>query len=93
MAAVTSDAIERRAIDLASSTDRGAALEELLALAGGDRAALEAARIGVARRLRGNTGDHAATAALTLLNKALVQVGWVDRYDWKIRWTQRFKRP
>jgi hypothetical protein len=93
MPAVTGDAIERKAIDLAAATDRQDAVDQLLALAGGDRDALGAARVQVARRLRADSGDHTATAALTLLNKALVQVGWVDRYDWKIRWTQRFKRP
>ena len=80
-------------MELAASGDRAGAVAELVELAGGDRDALGAARNAVAGRLRANAGDHAATAALTLLNKALVNVGWVDRYDWKIRWTQRFKRP
>jgi len=93
MAAVTGDALERRAIDLATATDRKDAVDQLVALAGGDRDALGSARLRVARRLRVNSADHEATAALTLLNKALVEIGWVDRYDWKIRWTQRFKRP
>jgi hypothetical protein len=93
MAAVTGDTIERKALELATATDRKAAVSELVAAAGGDRDALAAARNLVAYRLRSNSGDFTATAALTLLNKAVVQAGWVDRYDWKIRWTQRLKRP
>lgn len=93
MAAVTDDAVERKAIELASSTDRKDAVDQLLAFAGGDRDALGAARLSVIRRIRGNTADHTATGALTLLNRALTQAGWVDPYDWKIRWSQRLKRP
>jgi hypothetical protein len=93
MAAVTGDVIENKAIELASSTDREDAITQLLALAGGDRDALGAARNRLAARLRANAGDFRATAALTLTNKALVRLGWVDPFDWKIRWSQPFKRP
>jgi hypothetical protein len=93
MAALTGDAIEGKAIELGASTDREDAVAQLLALAGDDRDALAAARNRLAARLRINAGDYAATAALTLINRALVQQGWVDRFDWKVRWSQPFKRP
>jgi hypothetical protein len=78
MPAATSDAIEQRAAELAASTDRDDAVTQLLTLVDGDREALGAARNRVVRQV---------------LNKALVAVGWKDPYDWKIRWSQPFKRP
>jgi hypothetical protein len=93
MPAATSDAIERRAAELAASTDRDDAVAQLLTLVDGDREALGAARNRVVRQLHANPSDHGATATLAVLNKALVAVGWKDPYDWKIRWSQPFKRP
>ncbi len=93
MAAVTSDDIRRLATELAGSTDHPAAVAKLVEAAAGDRPTLEAARDRVARGLHGNAGDWTATSALALLNKALVSVGWTDRYDWKVRWSQPFRRP
>jgi hypothetical protein len=93
VAAVTTDAIERKADELSGADGRAEAVTELLTLVDGDRPALEAARNNVARRLHGNPSDWAATATLGLLNQALVQFGWTDAFDWKIRWGQRFRRP
>jgi hypothetical protein len=93
MAAATSDVIERRAVELGSSVDHDDAVAQLVVLADGDRDALGEARKQIVRRLHGNSADHAATAALTLVNRALVTVGWSDPFDWKIRWSQPFKRP
>jgi 3-hydroxyisobutyrate dehydrogenase-like beta-hydroxyacid dehydrogenase len=96
---VTGEDVERRAIELAASNPapgdaRNAAAEQLLVLAGGDREVLSDARNRLAARLRSNAGDHGATGALTLLNKALVLLGWTDKYDWKIRWNAGlFIRP
>jgi hypothetical protein len=93
MAVATTDEIRDLATELGSETDRDASVARLIEAAGGDRAAVEAARDDVARRLHGNAADWTATAALTLLNKTLVSMGWQDKYDWKIRWGQRFRRP
>jgi hypothetical protein len=96
VAATTSDMIERRAFELAGTGDAGnhdGAVAALVEAAGGDRAALEEARNRVARRLHGHAGDWPATAALGLLNRALVSTGWSDPYDWRIRWSQPFRRP
>jgi hypothetical protein len=92
MAAATSDDIRRLATELAG-TRSADAVAQLIEAAGGDRSAIEAARNDVARRLHGNAGDWSATAALAVLNKALVSSGWTDKYDWKIRWSQPFRRP
>lgn len=64
---------------------------ELVVLTGDDRGALEAARNRVAYRLHGHPDDYTATAALTLLNRALVRYGWSERYDWKVRWAKHRK--
>jgi hypothetical protein len=93
MAAATTDEIRDLALELGAGQDTDAAVARLVEAAGGDRAVLEATRDGMARQLHGNAGDWAATSALGLLNKALIKVGWYDKYDWKIRWSQRFRRP
>ena len=41
--------------------------------------------------LHSHPDDWDATRALTLLNKALVEFGWKDPFDWKVRWSQRRK--
>jgi hypothetical protein len=93
MAAATTDEIQDLATELGSEPDRDAAIARLVHAVDGDRAAIEAARDQVARRLHGNAGDWAATSALNLLNKTLVSMGWYDKYDWKIRWAQPWRRP
>jgi hypothetical protein len=91
--ATTTESIEQRAIELARHSDQDAAVLELVQLADGDRDAVEAARNRLARRLHGHAGDYPATLALGLLNKAIIKMGWVDPYDWKVRWHQRFRKP
>lgn len=82
------DTLAQRAIGLPP----GEASElELVALAGTDRAALERARNHLAARLHGHADDHQATAALTLLNRALVRYGWTEKYDWRVRWSKHRK--
>ena len=66
---------------------------ELLEAAGGDRRAIEAARDRVAAKLRRRVDDFEATATLTFLNRALAGLPIDDPLDWKVRWTQRFRRP
>jgi len=68
-------------------------VEALCAAAGGDRAALEAARDEVATRVHRAVDDFEATAALTLLNRALSAQPRIDPLDWRVRWTQRFRKP
>ncbi len=92
----TIEAICERAIDLGgqdltNERPSSGAAGELVALAGTDRAALVGARDRLAARLRGNQADFVATAALTLLNRAVADFGWDDRLDWKRRWTQHRK--
>jgi hypothetical protein len=60
-------------------------------MVGDDRALLEAAQRELALHLHSHPDDWVATAALILLNKALVQYGWSDPYDWKVRWSQHRK--
>jgi hypothetical protein len=93
MAAATTDEIRDLALALGAGQDIDPAVARLIEAAGGDRAVIEAARDGVARDLHGNAGDWAATGALGLLNKTLIKMGWYDKYDWKIRWSQPFRRP
>ncbi|MDQ6839071.1 MAG: hypothetical protein M3137_12265 [Actinomycetota bacterium] len=82
------DALCARAHEL---TPGESAESELVVMAGENRNALETARDRVAYRLHGHPGDYASTAALTLLNRALVRYGWSERYDWKVRWAQHRK--
>lgn len=70
-----------------------AAGRDLLEAAGGDRKVVEAARDGVAGKVRRKVDDFGATATLTLLNRALAGLPIHDPLDWKVRWTQRFRRP
>ncbi len=84
-AASTADELFRRAPQLGQRPDRAAAVAELVALAGEDRAAVEAVRDRYARLLHGNSDDWDATAALNVLNPALAAMGWDDRYDWRRR--------
>lgn len=94
MTPTTTDTLEARALELATAgTDPGEAAAALARGAGGDREALEEARNRIARRMHGNVGDVAAGAALALLNKALVQVGWHDPYQWKQRLGGRLRKP
>lgn len=69
------------------------AVDDLMAAAGGDRRTVEAARDRVAGRVRARVDDFEATATLTLLNRALQHIPINDPLDWKVRWTQRFRRP
>jgi len=51
----------------------------------GDREALERMRGELVERLHWRAGDSEATAALTLVNRALAQLGWENPYDWRRR--------
>lgn len=94
-AAATADEIRKLALELATTgtADPSDAVTKLVETAGHDRALLEQARDRVARGLHGHAGDWTATGALNLLNKAIVTVGWQDKYDWRVRWGQPFRRP
>jgi hypothetical protein len=90
---VTDDVITRATEQAREGVSAEAAGAALLQLAGGDRRAVEAARDRVAARLRARVDDFEATATLTLLNRALAALPIHDPLDWKVRWTQRFRRP
>ena len=92
MTTVTPEAIGSKARELAGSGADGAP-EAVIADAGGDRALLEAARDQMAARVRAAVDDFGATAALTLLNRALSDLPRHDPLDWRVRWTQRFRKP
>ena len=51
----------------------------------GDREELKKARADLVRRISARSDDFDATAALTLVNKALAERGWDDPYSWKHR--------
>jgi hypothetical protein len=65
--------------------DKESGARQLIERAGGDRPALEEARNVYARHLHGRSDDWNATGALSLLNRALTDSGWVDPFDWKGR--------
>jgi hypothetical protein len=77
--------ISARAIELADGRDGKSAVDELVRLAGGDVAALEAARKDLVGRLRRRSNDYAATSGLTLVNAALSETGWADPVEWQPR--------
>ena len=91
MPSVTADAIALEAAHLAHDRDPAAA-DKLIAIANGDREALEAARDQVAAHLHAQVDDWEATAALTLLNRALARIPRVDPLDWRERWS-RHRKP
>jgi len=55
-----------------------------LALAG-DRASLGRARQHLVWRIQQQSDDYDATAALSLVNQALAEMGWEDLFPWKLR--------
>ena len=86
------DSVVERAIALTSngeggagqpaSSNRGDPVEELTRAG---RAALEDARTRLVQRIYLRSDDYEATAALSLVNKALAALGWEDAYNWKHR--------
>jgi len=93
MTTITPEAIASQAGELARSGPSGGATETLVEAAGGDRRLIEAARDHVASHLHNAVDDFEATAALTLLNRTLASMPRHDPLDWRVRWTQRFRRP
>lgn len=94
MATSTLDDVLARAGELArSAAPLAEATEQLLAVAGGDRKAVEQARDRAASRVHAHVDDFDATAALQLLNRVLAELPIHDPLDWRVRWTQRFRRP
>jgi hypothetical protein len=91
MPSTTVDAIVQQATSLASQRDGAEAVEALIAVAGGNRRALEAARGQVAAHLHSRVDDWEATATLTLLNRSLSKLLRVDPLDWRMRWAQHRK--
>lgn len=87
------DALIERAYELSRSGRGPEAADELVAAAGPARGDLEAARDRVAARVHARVSDFEATAALQLLNRALSRAPIHDPLDWRVRWTQRFRRP
>jgi hypothetical protein len=88
------DDVIARATELAvRGVAPGDAADDLLAAAGGDRRSVEAARDRVAARIRARVDDFEATATLQLLNRVLSRLPIDDPLDWRVRWTQRFRKP
>ena len=88
------DDVVARATDLARAGVAPAdAADEVLAAAGGDRRGVEAARDEMATRVHAHVDDFDATLILQLLNQVLARLPIHDPLDWRVRWTQRFKRP
>jgi hypothetical protein len=85
---VTRDPVVEQAFVLASTLTSGpealdAAVQKLAAA--GDRQGLEQAQKGLVQRILERSDDFEATAALSLVNRALAAVGWSDPYSWKHR--------
>ena len=94
MAVSIVDDVVSRASDLAGEGVSAAdAASDVLAAAGGDRRMVEAARDRVASRVHARVDDFEATATLQLLNRVLSRLPIHDPLDWRVRWTQRFRRP
>jgi hypothetical protein len=91
MATLTTDAIIRHAGDLARNDGLNEAADQLIAMVGPDREAIESARDRVAARLHRNVEDFAATATLTVLNRALARIPRNDPLDWRVRWSKHRK--
>lgn len=75
-------------VDLASTLGSGgetpeAAVQKLAQSY--DRQALEQAQKDLVQRIHERSDDFGATAALTLVNKALAALGWTDPYSWQHR--------
>lgn len=81
------DPVAERALTLASSAQPGEDTNPLVSqLAdGADQSSLSQARQYLVGRIQLRTDDYQATAALSLVNKALARVGWRDPYSWKHR--------
>lgn len=97
MTAGSVEAVFEKALELAGDRGPGGPddprVRELVEAAGKDREVLEQARNEMAGRLRTDSRDWTATGALGLLNKALVQVGWSERFDWRGRLGNSLRRP
>jgi ApbE superfamily uncharacterized protein (UPF0280 family) len=76
--------IADQAVALAADGISAEAAAKQLA-ASGDRAGLERAQFALVQRVHERSDDFEATAALSLVNKALATVGWVDPASWKHR--------
>jgi len=89
----TPDEVVQIAVELARTGDANGSgpPETLASAAGGDRHLLEAARDRAAARLHRRADDWEATAALTLLNRALSRMPRTDPLDWRVRWDHHRK--
>jgi hypothetical protein len=92
MPSLTADTIASQAAQLIKELDLAQATDQLIALADSDRAGVEAARDLVAAHLHEHVDDWDATAALTLLNRALSRMPRHDPLDWRERWA-RHRKP
>lgn len=94
MVASTVDDVVVRAAELSRDGVSAAdAAPDVLAAAGGDRRTVEAARDRMASRVHARVDDFEATATLQMLNRVLSRLPIHDPLDWRVRWTQRFRRP
>lgn len=82
---------EELALQAAEVALAGGTSEAIIEAAGGDRAAIEAARDRVAISVRRRVDDFESTAALRLLNRALSEMPPTDPFDWQVRWERRRK--
>jgi hypothetical protein len=69
------------------------AADRVAAVAGRHRGAVVEARDAMAARVGARVDDFEATAMLQLLNRTLSRMPIHDPLDWRVRWTQRFRRP
>jgi hypothetical protein len=81
----SSNEISERAIALAGEDDRAGAVTALASYAGDQHSSLELARDILVKRIRIRSDDYPATSGLTLINRALSQVGSPGTSTWKPR--------
>jgi hypothetical protein len=93
VAAPSTTTFEQRALELATGGDTEAAVLALVQLADGHKDTVEAARNRLVRHIHGNAGDWRASLAVGLCNKAIVEMGWTDPYDWRGRLGNALRKP
>lgn len=84
---ITTDDLYATVQELAG-LDPATGLARLAPLVPDNRAALGEVRNRLSARLHGHSDDYPATAALSLLNRALASAVQNEPLDWKQRWTK-----
>jgi len=90
---LTPSQVAALAAELAGAMPPKEASAKLAEHCGSDRRLVEQARDLMAARLHAASDDYEAAEALRLLNRCLADLPVEDPFDWRVRWSQRFRRP